>query len=149
MDKNEIYATDQMLKGISMAAKSKKLVSSDRQRAVELMYEAINLMNGSIKMCPNNIENRKIRFRHLLGITIESPKKCLEEIEDDFNFFSSRFDTLSDENRSFFCAAAGDYMMFLGDRDKALSYLNRAKELAPGTLNAKLAALTLEKICKT
>lgn len=145
-DKNDLIASDLMIKGVSDTSKARQAAATDKEKACNLMEEGVSSMNRSIELKPENIENRKLRFRHLLGVSKESPKKYLKELDDDFNFFTRRIDNLVLEDKAFYYAVAGEYLTFIGERDKGIEYLKIAKKLCPGSLTSRFAELSLEKM---
>lgn len=146
MDTDELTASELMLKGVSMAARVKNALTASKSEALKIMLDGVAYMNRAIELCPDHIENRKLRFSHLLGISKESPSKFLNELKDDYTYLKAVCDGLEDGDKAFFYATAGDYHLFLGERERGIEYLELAQNLSADSLSSKLAKLSLEKI---
>ncbi|MBN2617084.1 MAG: hypothetical protein JXR64_02090 [Spirochaetales bacterium] len=118
-----IYSENMMLKAVAMLGKARSLRRTSIHKSLKVLNEAVELMNESIKMEPENIENRKYRLRHLLGVTMNSPKSYIKIVDEDLDFFKTRFDQLNREDRSYYLAALGEYEIYKKNRDTGIKIL--------------------------
>ncbi len=122
-----------MLHAISIIGRAKAYKRTSVPLAIIELVRGVSLMNKSIKMDPDNVENRKYRLRHLLGITMHSPKKFFKEVNSDLKFFEEIFTTLNNEDKSYYLSALGEYEIFCGDKDRGILILTDVVNNYKGT----------------
>ncbi|QEN05839.1 hypothetical protein EW093_14395 [Thiospirochaeta perfilievii] len=135
-----------MLHAISLLGKAKAMKRTSKPLALIELIKGVSLMNKSIKMEPNNIENRKYRLRHLLGVTMHSPKSFIKEVEDDLSFFQEQIGSLTLEDRAYYLSALGEYEFFRGNKERGIEVLTDVINNYPDSTIYEYSKLYLESI---
>lgn len=126
-------ADELMLKAVSILGKARSLKVRARLQAIIELKRGAAMMNKSIKLCPDCIQNRLIRLRHLLGITMRSPIKYHKEVKSDFIFLEDHLNELELDDKANLLSAKGEYKIFLGEKYEGLKFLKEGAEISPNT----------------
>lgn len=135
-----------MLKAISHIGSARKKHSKNPQKALEELDYALEQMNMAIDLAEHDIELRKERLKHFVGVTINSPRDLHETIHKDLAFFRKQFECLSKHDRSFYYFIAGNYHIHAGDLLQGKEMLTKCIKLEPESLDAKEAELILDTL---
>ncbi len=135
-----------MLHAISHIGMARSLKRDSKVKAIIELNKSAVLMNKSITLEPQNIENRKSRLRHLLGVTMKSPRSFHKEIKDDLVFFEESFNSLNNDNRGFYLSALGEYEVFCGNKEKGSQILKKCIEEYPEASMYEYTKITLESL---
>lgn len=146
MRDNSISADSLMLQAVSIIGRARSLKGISRIIAIKELKKGALLMNDSIALEPENIQNRLIRLRHLLGATMRSPKKFYIEVEEDLTFLKEKYSLLSTEEKVNYLSAFAEYRIFKGDKERGMIKLKEAVAINSDSFIGQYASTLLEKL---
>lgn len=126
-------ADDLMIRAVSILGHAKSLKDRIRFKAILELKFGASVMNKSIKLNPESIQNRITRLRHLLGATINSPVKFYQEVDSDFEFLINAYEKLSLDEKANLLSAKGEYEIFKGNKEKGLGLIKESISITPDT----------------
>lgn len=139
-------ANELMIKGVSLIGKARSKHVINPQLALKELNIALQYMNEAVDLDENDIELRKERLRHFVGVTMNSPMDLHEIILKDLTFFRSKIDTLTREDMSFYYFIVGNYHIYIGDDEQGRDMLLKCIKLIPESLEAKEAELIIDSL---
>lgn len=134
-----------LLRGIGFTSKARIAHKNGKAAAKPLLHEGLRLIFKALEMDLDNISNRIMVLKHLIGITKESPVKLNSEIEDIISFLDKNFQNIESDEVAYYLGSACEYYAFTGNIVLASDYLKKVMDIAPESTPARVARLTLEK----
>lgn len=135
-----------LLKGISYLVRGKALAKLDKAEAVEAVNSGVRIMNEAILLSPEDVDNRLMRARHLLEVTIASPLNYITEVENDISYLEPRIEDLESSEKSLLFNIIADYYYYLNNIPKGSMYFRKTISIDPASTCGIYAKKRLESI---
>ncbi len=133
-----------LLRGVGYTSRARNMVKVSKPQAYKLLAKGIELIFSALEMDPDNLGNKSLALRHLLGVSMKSPLSFYNEIEEIIDLLNDNFNRLTNEERSSYLSAAGEYYIHVGQNDKGLRYLDFVSRIYPGSTSSEIARLSIE-----
>lgn len=149
MSNDDNFKADElMIQAVSLFGKASSLKGISKVLALKELSNGSKLMDRSISLSPNNLANRMTRLRHMLGATIRSPRSFHKQVKSDIEYMEGCINSLSNEEKSNFLCAKGEYLYHLGEKKEGLNLIKEASKASPDSFIGQYSRVMYEKLVK-